>query len=90
MRIRSLVLKSSGDPAQQPRRVKLFVNRPTLGFDDATAAQEPEAAQILELTAEQVSQAKPVPLRFVRFQNVNHLAVSGHARSLAAGVAEAD
>ena len=75
MRVRALVLKSTGDPTQRPRRIKLFVNKPTIGFDDAADAQEPEAAQIIELSDEQVAEGRPVQLRFVRFQNVNHLSV---------------
>ena len=34
------------------------MNRPTLSFDDAEDAEEPEAAQILELTDEQVVEGK--------------------------------
>jgi hypothetical protein len=75
VRVRAIVIKSTGPQRQRPRKVKLFVNRPTIGFDDAAAAKEPEAAQVLELTDEQVVQARPVQLRFVRFQNVNHLSV---------------
>ncbi|KAJ3524258.1 hypothetical protein NM688_g8593 [Phlebia brevispora] len=72
VRIRSIVLKGSV-PAQQPRLIKLFINRPTLGFGDVEDAMEPEAAQVIELTEEQVSQGKRIPLRFVRFQHVNSL-----------------
>jgi len=73
VRIRALVIKSAGEPEQRPRRIKLFVNRPTLGFEDAMDASEPEAVQIVELTDEQVAEGKRIPLRFVRFQNVNSL-----------------
>lgn len=74
MRIRSILVKGSV-AEQQPRLIKLFINRPTLGFSDAEDAKEPEAAQIIELTAEQVAQGRRIPLRFVRFQNVNSLHV---------------
>ncbi|EKM55798.1 uncharacterized protein PHACADRAFT_195847 [Phanerochaete carnosa HHB-10118-sp] len=73
VRIRALIIKSAGEPEQRPRRIKLFINRPTLGFEDATDAREPEAAQIIELTDEQVAEGKRIPLRFVRFQSVNSL-----------------
>ena len=55
------------------------MNRPTLGFEDAADAKEPEAAQIIELTDEQVAEGKRIPLRFVRFQSVNSLHVSSFA-----------
>lgn len=74
VRIRSILVKGSVAD-QQPRLIKLFINRPTLGFSDAEDAKEPEAAQIIELTAEQVAQGRRIPLRFVRFQNVNSLHV---------------
>lgn len=76
MRVKYLVIKSSGEPGQRPRSIKLFINRPSLGFDDVQDAQEPYAAQILELTDEQVAEGKKIPLRFVRFQNVSSLHVS--------------
>lgn len=75
VRIRAIVIKSTGDAAQRPRRIKLFVNRPTIGFEDAQDATEPEAAQIMELTDEQLVEGKRIPLRFVRFQNVTTLTV---------------
>lgn len=79
VRIRSILIKGSV-AAQQPRLIKLFINRPTLGFSDAEDAKEPEAAQIIELTPEQVAQGRRIPLRFVRFQNVNSLHVRRVAR----------
>ena len=72
--MRSIVIQSS-NLAQAPKSIKLFVNRPSLGFDDVEDAQEPEAAQLLELTEEQVREGKPIQLRFVRFQAVNSLHV---------------
>ncbi|ETW85649.1 thioredoxin-like protein [Heterobasidion irregulare TC 32-1] len=72
VRVRSIVIQSS-ILAQAPKSIKLFVNRPSLGFDDVEDAQEPEAAQVLELTEEQVKEGKPIQLRFVRFQAVNSL-----------------
>lgn len=72
VRVRSIVIQSS-NLAQAPKSIKLFVNRSSLGFDDAEDAQEPEAAQVLELTEEQVKEGKPIQLRFVRFQAVNSL-----------------
>jgi len=72
VRVRALVIKSSGGE-QAPKRVKLFVNRPSLGFDDVQEAEEPEAAQVLDISEEDVKSGRPIPLRFVRFQTVTSL-----------------
>ncbi|KAI0057109.1 DUF1000-domain-containing protein [Artomyces pyxidatus] len=72
VRVRSIVIQSSS-PEQAPKLIKLLVNRPSIGFEDVQDADEPEAAQIIELTEEQVKEGKPIPLRFVRFQTVNSL-----------------
>ncbi|TFY66829.1 hypothetical protein EVG20_g4265 [Dentipellis fragilis] len=72
VRIRSILLRSS-NLEQAPKTIKIFVNKPALGFEDVEDAQEPNAAQVLELTEEQVKGDKPIPLRFVRFQSVNSI-----------------
>ncbi|OCH95216.1 DUF1000-domain-containing protein, partial [Obba rivulosa] len=70
-RIRALALQTKPEhAAQAPARIKLILNRPTLGFDDV---DDSGVVQELELTPEQVRDGKPVPLRFVRFQAVNTL-----------------
>lgn len=76
VRIRSILIKSSS-ASQAPKLVKILVNKTAISFDDVEDAQEPEVAQILELTPEQVAgEGQAVPLRFVRFQNVNSIHVS--------------
>lgn len=74
VRVRSVVLQSRIE-AQAPKSIKLFVNRPSLGFEDVEDASEPEAAQVLILPAEDVKQGNRVALRYVRFQAVNSLHV---------------
>lgn len=71
MRIRSIAIQAS-NLAQAPRKIKLLINRPTIGFDDFS---EGEAVQEFELTEEQLKEGKRIPLRFVRFQAVNALHV---------------
>ncbi len=66
----------SSNPAQAPKLVKIFINRPALGFEDVEDADESAAAQIIELTEEDTSNGNPLALRFVRFQTVNSLHVS--------------
>lgn len=63
--------------AHAPKLIKIAVNNPNIGFEDIESANEPQVAQILELTEEQVTNGSPIPLRFVRFQAV----LSLHVRS---------
>ncbi|KAF9062049.1 DUF1000-domain-containing protein [Rhodocollybia butyracea] len=72
VRVKSIIIKSN-DVAHAPKKIKLAINKPSLGFDDVADAKEPAVAQILELDEETVKEGKPVVLRFVRFQSVNSL-----------------
>lgn len=74
VRVRSIVIKCN-DADRAPKAIKLFVNRPNLGFEDVEDASEPDAAQVLDLSSEDVKDGKPVTLRFVRFQAVSSLHV---------------
>jgi len=56
--------------------IKLLVNRLAIGFEDVEDAEEPEAAQVLDLPEDTVKEGRSVDLRFVRFQSVNSLHVS--------------
>ncbi|KAH9830984.1 DUF1000-domain-containing protein [Rhodofomes roseus] len=69
VRIRSIAIQASS-VAQAPRKIKLLINRPTIGFDDFS---DGEFTQEFELTEDQVQEGKRVPLRYVRFQAVNAL-----------------
>lgn len=51
------------------------MNRPSAGFEDVQDAQEPDVSQVLELSQEDVTIGRRVPLRFVRFQSVNSIHV---------------
>lgn len=75
MRLRKIDMLSKGPEAQRPRRIKLFVNRPTLGFEDAQAAEEPEAAAIVYPCGDSVWRSVTIPLKPLRFQNVSSLHV---------------
>jgi len=73
VRVRSIFLQSR-NAEQAPKEIKLFINRPSLGFEDVEDASEPDAAQVLELSREDVvEEGKRIFLRFVRFQSVNSL-----------------
>jgi hypothetical protein len=62
------VVAPVGDTA--PRKLKLFVNAPSMGFEDAESRK---AAQEIELTAEQLAGDKPFPLNYVKFQRVSQV-----------------
>ena len=59
--------------------MKLFINQ--AGTPDFDAGESLEAVQTLQLTAAETSGAA-VPLRFVKFQNVNQLTVRTDPASL--------
>jgi hypothetical protein len=56
-----------------PKHIKLFINQPrTLDFDQSSSM---EPIQQMELSAEDISNGNPVPLRYVKYQNVQNLLV---------------
>lgn len=74
VRVRSIIIQSS-DAARAPKKLKLVINRPSVGFDDLADAEEPSVAQVIELSEADVREGKTIPLRYVRFQGVNSLHV---------------
>lgn len=59
--------------AQAPKSVKIFINLPrSMGFDDA---ERSEATQALDLSEEDYKDDGLIPLRYVKFQNVNSVTV---------------
>lgn len=74
VRVRSIEVQSSC-AENAPKRIKLLINRPSLGFEDVDEAAEPDVAQILELSPGEAEEGQRVPLRYVRFQSVNSLHV---------------
>lgn len=59
--------------AQAPKVVKVFINLPrSMGFDDA---ERSEATQVLELSEEDYKEDGLIPLRYVKFQNVQSVTV---------------
>uniref|UniRef100_V5IBM9 Putative thioredoxin-like protein n=1 Tax=Ixodes ricinus TaxID=34613 RepID=V5IBM9_IXORI len=56
-----------------PKTLKLFINQPrTLGFDQALGM---EPVQLLELSANDLDEGAVIPLRYVKFQNVQNLQI---------------
>lgn len=64
---------ASSKSAHAPKTIKVFVNAPGVDFDSAEGGAE--AAQEVVLDETQARGEKVVELRFVRFQNVKHLAI---------------
>lgn len=59
--------------AQAPKELKVFINLPrSMGFDDA---ERSEATQVLELSEEDYKDDGLIPLRYVKFQNVQSVTV---------------
>ncbi|PAV19119.1 hypothetical protein PNOK_0596300 [Pyrrhoderma noxium] len=71
VRLRSIALRTKeNEIASAPKTIKLYINRPAIGFEDV---QDSEAEQTFELSEEDVKSGKQIQLRYVRFQNVNSL-----------------
>ena len=64
--------------SQGPQKIKLLINRPSLGFEDVEDQGEPAVAQVIEIPEDVIKEGKYIPLRFVRFQAVNSLHVSDY------------
>ncbi|EIW85324.1 DUF1000-domain-containing protein [Coniophora puteana RWD-64-598 SS2] len=80
VRVRAIVIKAS-NTAQAPRDIKIFVNHPSIGFEDVDSdGADRNAAQVFSLSEAQVTQGQRIPLRYVRFQSVNsiHIFVSSN------------
>lgn len=67
----AIVIKAP-DAENRPTMMKLFVDRPTMGFDDVDA-YEPTAE--FKLSGDDLAEGKPIMLPFVKFQNVTSLTI---------------
>ncbi|KAG0615995.1 hypothetical protein M758_5G082100 [Ceratodon purpureus] len=64
VKLHSLIIR--GPPEEGPRTLKLFANRPNMGFSNVTdyPANDTVVASLENL------EGKPIPLKYVKFQNV--------------------
>ncbi len=60
MKLNSLVVKSEGSGDQAPRTVKLFTNRPNLGFSEASSFPPVQQFSLTEADL----QGKALPLKY--------------------------
>ncbi|KAJ1906366.1 hypothetical protein IWQ60_012103, partial [Tieghemiomyces parasiticus] len=65
-------LKFEGPVSHAPKTVKIYANRPNMGFDETESVQP---TQVLELTEADYAESATTSLRFVRFQNVSSVTV---------------
>ncbi|KAL8572353.1 hypothetical protein ACOMHN_023122 [Nucella lapillus] len=71
VKIHSMRVEASNENG--PKTIKVFINQPTtLDFDRADGM---EPVQQLELTAEDMREGAIIPLKFVKFQNVQNVTV---------------
>jgi len=70
VRVRAISIQSSNS-ASGPKDIKLFINKPSIGFEDVE--NDNDASQILSLSQDDLKDKKKYPLKFVRFQSVNSL-----------------
>mmetsp|Transcript_41999 Transcript_41999/g.50913 ORF Transcript_41999/g.50913 Transcript_41999/m.50913 type:complete len:187 (-) Transcript_41999:568-1128(-) len=71
VKVFSMKIKAT-DADKAPKTVKLFVNRESLGFDEASSET---AAQTIELSPEDLAKGNSINLKFVKFQNVRSLTI---------------
>lgn len=70
VKLHSLVIKGPGDAG--PKSVKLWSNRPSMGFSNTGDIPPSDS---LQLTPEHLEQGKPWNLKYVKFQNVRSLTI---------------
>lgn len=71
VKIHSLKIKAPADKG--PKTIKLYINQPrTIDFD---MADSNTSIQDLEFSAKDIEEGNPVPLRYVKFQNVQNLQI---------------
>ncbi|KAK0165992.1 hypothetical protein PV328_004457 [Microctonus aethiopoides] len=71
VKVHSLKFKAPADKG--PKNIKIFINQPrTIDFD---MADSNTSIQNLEISAQDVQEGNPIPLRYVKFQNVQNLQI---------------
>ncbi|XP_029032748.1 thioredoxin-like protein 1 [Osmia bicornis bicornis] len=71
VKVHSLKIKAPNDKG--PKTIKLYINQPrTIDFD---MADSNTSVQDLTLSAKDIEEGNPIPLRYVKFQNVQNLQI---------------
>ncbi|UXI18614.1 Eukaryotic translation initiation factor 3 subunit M [Sarcoptes scabiei] len=66
-------LKLTAPATNGPKHIKLFINQPrTLDFDQASSMTP---VQTIDVTADDLVKSNPIPLRYVKFQNIQNLII---------------
>ena len=71
VKLTSISIKAP-DADAAPRKVRIFVNRPSIGFSEAES--DPAAAEF-ELSAEAAKEGTPQALKVAKFSSVNSVAI---------------
>ncbi|KLO17988.1 DUF1000-domain-containing protein [Schizopora paradoxa] len=80
VRVKSITLRTSEAAKDQaPKDILLFINKPSLGFEDVE--DNTAVIQKITLSPEDAVKGASIPLRYVKFQNVHslHIFVSTNA-----------
>lgn len=72
VKIRTLVIKTK-EEEKGPKNIKLRINNPSISFSDVEDAADNTFPQVVKLSREDVTEGRPISLRFVRFQSVSSL-----------------
>eukprot|EP00928_Gymnodinium_smaydae_P086897 TRINITY_DN71299_c0_g1_i1.p1 TRINITY_DN71299_c0_g1~~TRINITY_DN71299_c0_g1_i1.p1 ORF type:complete len:164 (+),score=54.57 TRINITY_DN71299_c0_g1_i1:81-572(+) len=72
VKLTAISFSGKSEDETAPRTVKLFLGKDHIGFSEA---ETEEPTQQFELEAAQVDEPQPVPLRFVKFQNVTSIQI---------------
>lgn len=71
--IKKIILKIKTFQDTAPKKVRLFLQKPTLNFDDVETTT---SVQDLDLTEQQVLKGEPIQLKHSKFQTLSHLTVN--------------
>ncbi|KAB5596498.1 hypothetical protein CTheo_135 [Ceratobasidium theobromae] len=63
VRIRSIIIHTADAP-YAPQTIKLAINRPALGFEDVESAAEPDMAQVIELSPDDIANSRRIALKY--------------------------
>lgn len=70
VKLKAVTIRARTEDETAPKVVKIFQGQAAIGFQEA---DDQEAVQTLDLMGHEIDTGDPIPLRFVKFQNVSTL-----------------
>eukprot|EP00747_Dinoflagellata_sp_TGD_P164024 gnl/TRDRNA2_/TRDRNA2_183395_c0_seq1.p1 gnl/TRDRNA2_/TRDRNA2_183395_c0~~gnl/TRDRNA2_/TRDRNA2_183395_c0_seq1.p1 ORF type:complete len:166 (-),score=55.58 gnl/TRDRNA2_/TRDRNA2_183395_c0_seq1:306-803(-) len=70
VKLSGVKITANAEDETAPQTVKIFQGKKSIGFAEA---EDEEATQVLTFQPEDVTKGEAVPVKFVKFQNVNNL-----------------